>query len=419
MLGLLLVYGLGGKMGRTADYTIAGFLYQFNKTLQVLLESEDDDQIVIEGINEDIEVYDSEGGIKAIQCKYHESKETFNLSDIYKPIIQMMEHFFDNGNVYKNIEYRLFAHFPSKKVGEEVDLETAQIEEMLESENVKLKTKIDKLKGAIDIELFKQHCTIEFGHSLNDIQDIIKNKLTDLKLGQGDVEALLYPNAIQIISIISTKHEASEREIQRKDFLRQLISIEKVAITKWTMALKNKKQILDLKKKQLKKNLQENSRLRYFIISQNTLDNFSEEIVNFIKGFIDQYHFKYLHDKTPVFCLECDVTLFDEIITRLYSKQIKVNNGFIAPTIFNENRFYDEPMIRLSKGSKIEQREFDIRLLRIDKVSVLNSQKCDDLFVVKQEVVKEIDKEDIEIEYIGLKGINEIKYIMGMRETYE
>lgn len=188
-------------MGRTADYTIAGFLYQFNKTLQVLLESEDDAKIVIEGINEDIEVHGARG-VKAIQCKYHESKETFNLSDIYKPIIQMMEHFFDNGNVYKNIEYRLFAHFPSKEVGEEVVLETAQIEEMLESQNVKLKTKIDKLKGAIDIELFKQHCTIEFGHSLNDIQDMIKNKLTDLKLGQGDVEALLYPNAIQIISII-------------------------------------------------------------------------------------------------------------------------------------------------------------------------------------------------------------------------
>ena len=35
------------KMGRIADYTIAEFLYQFNKTLHVILESKDDDKIVI------------------------------------------------------------------------------------------------------------------------------------------------------------------------------------------------------------------------------------------------------------------------------------------------------------------------------------------------------------------------------------
>ena len=55
-------------MGRSADYTIQGFLYQFNQTLSELLKAADDDVITIEGIVEDIEVA-SFAGTKAIQCK--------------------------------------------------------------------------------------------------------------------------------------------------------------------------------------------------------------------------------------------------------------------------------------------------------------------------------------------------------------
>lgn len=43
-------------MSRAADYTIQGFLYQFNKTALVILGAQDDDAITLEGIVEDIEV---------------------------------------------------------------------------------------------------------------------------------------------------------------------------------------------------------------------------------------------------------------------------------------------------------------------------------------------------------------------------
>ncbi|MOA38462.1 hypothetical protein D3C78_1601500 [compost metagenome] len=59
-------------MGRSADYTIQGFLYQFNQTLAELLKAADDAEITIEGIVEDIEVA-TFSGTKAIQCKYHET----------------------------------------------------------------------------------------------------------------------------------------------------------------------------------------------------------------------------------------------------------------------------------------------------------------------------------------------------------
>ncbi|EPZ53342.1 hypothetical protein H477_5105 [[Clostridium] sordellii ATCC 9714] len=64
-------------MGRTADYTIKGFLYQFNLTLLKILESEDNDEITVEGIIEDIDV-NSNGLINAIQLNTMKLKENIH-----------------------------------------------------------------------------------------------------------------------------------------------------------------------------------------------------------------------------------------------------------------------------------------------------------------------------------------------------
>ncbi|MEC0664824.1 hypothetical protein P8864_02450 [Priestia flexa] len=68
-------------MSRAADHTIKGFLYQFNKTLNAILISNEKDNVQIEGIIEDIDIRSSIF-TSAIQCKYHESNSQFNLSDI-------------------------------------------------------------------------------------------------------------------------------------------------------------------------------------------------------------------------------------------------------------------------------------------------------------------------------------------------
>ena len=48
-------------MSRAADYTIKGFLYQFNKTLLDILNSPDGSNITVEGIVEDVEIETSSG----------------------------------------------------------------------------------------------------------------------------------------------------------------------------------------------------------------------------------------------------------------------------------------------------------------------------------------------------------------------
>jgi len=87
-------------MSRSADYTIQGFLYQFNKTALEILKSHGDDIITIEGIVEDIEI-ESSVSTTAIQCKYHEASKSFKPSMLYKPLLQMLKHFgeYPNANV--------------------------------------------------------------------------------------------------------------------------------------------------------------------------------------------------------------------------------------------------------------------------------------------------------------------------------
>lgn len=42
---------------RQADSTIKGYLYQFNKSIDVILDSNDDAPVVLEGVIEDIDVH--------------------------------------------------------------------------------------------------------------------------------------------------------------------------------------------------------------------------------------------------------------------------------------------------------------------------------------------------------------------------
>ena len=118
---------------KVADYTIKGFVYQFNKTLEQLLIEPEGSEITVEGIIEDIDIV-TPGITKAIQCKYHETKGNYNLSDIAKPILQILVHY--SKNIDKNIQYILYAHFPNESLGEKTVSKT-DIETIMNTSNKK------------------------------------------------------------------------------------------------------------------------------------------------------------------------------------------------------------------------------------------------------------------------------------------
>lgn len=100
-------------MSRTAEHSIRGYFYQFLRYLSEILAADSGTLISIEGVVEDVDVV-SPDLTTAIQCKLHEQADRFTLGKIYKPVLQMLEHFGETGSIGPKIEYRLFCHFRDK-----------------------------------------------------------------------------------------------------------------------------------------------------------------------------------------------------------------------------------------------------------------------------------------------------------------
>lgn len=380
-----------------------------------ILNDEEDSIISVEGIIEDIEIT-TPIVTKAIQCKYHEEQHRFTLSNVYKPILQMMEYYFDN--LGENIEFILYAHFPRESDGSEFEVTEGHITEILQTRDKNYEKIVEKLKDQIDIPGFLKHFKLEFGASLSVLIENATQALARNGLDTDDIDTLFYPNAIQKIAELSILHDADQRVIKKSSLLYELQQIRKTAITRWTRYLLTLNKILTIRKKQLKANLDKNSRTRYFVLSESSITNFNGEIVNFIADFINKYHFKEVHDKTPLFCLDCTQEVFKDIRVRLHKKSIKYNDGLVTDDFFDRNKFLTNP-IRAKIGKSL-YKEYDIRILHFNEsaTSLLNENKCDDFFLFTN-TIPELDFQDINVEHIDLNEINQIKFVMGMVDTYE
>ena len=403
-------------MSRAANYTIKGFIYQFNKTLQELINAQADASIIIEGIIEDIEVH-TKSSTKAIQCKYHESVDIFTGSKLYDPILQMLLHFSKNPS--QDIDYKIYAHFPNPPTLTPQECATL-IDNALISENKDLASFIKGIaSNRPNKDDFLKKFSIVFSESLDKLSDSV---IKDLKnhFDSGDVETFIYPNAINLIAKLSTNRKISDRSIKKSDFLQQLHQIRKITINKWTLALKTKDEILKSKKAQLKINFNKNARNRLILIDADAIDEFNDLIVIFIKAFIEKYNCKPTHVEPPIFAIVAEDSIVSDIESRLYHKGLKINNGFVGLNTVNPEHFFRPPLTKRTSGSSID-REFHVRLLYAKtRLSTINHKKCDDLFIIGDDnLLSDIDTTDINIESIAAQTFQELNFLFGLNESYE
>jgi uncharacterized protein (DUF2164 family) len=439
-------------MNREADYTIKGFIYQFNKTLEQVLSEPNGTEITVEGIIEDIDVV-SAGLTKAIQCKYHETKEKYKLSDISKPILQMLVNYASNKE--KDIQYILYAHF-SDETEEEKTISKNDIETILKSKDKsylkyisilkppktqaikdlllkskksaeEIKTITAYYKTATDLELqidideflkpekFKFIIGKSFDSLIVDIKQLLETKSGFTKV---DIEELFYPNAIQKIANKSILHNPDDRKINNTNFISELEKNKKTAITRWTRELLTYSALLKKRRGQLKSNLQVNHRLRYFLFNESNIEDFENKIVKFISDYIGKYHYKIkLHSKTPVFCIKTENdNLIPQIESRLHQKGLTFQNGLKGNDFF-QGEFLREPTIINTKS----WREFQLRICNynIDSAKAINTKKSDDLFLIGKEDFEQIDKQDINIEVLEVSNLNELQYLLMLTDNFE
>lgn len=401
--------GRATPLSRTADYTVQGFLYQFNKTLLTVLASADDDVVTVEGIVEDIEVA-SPGSVTAIQCKYHEAASGYTLGKIYEPLLQMLVHFHlvDTGET----NYLLFAHYPGSTGA--ISIGKSELEAAL---GCSLTKYVDKLAG-VDLDSFLARFEGEFGPSFDELKIDVCKALEGCGFAHEDIEPLVYPNAIQMIHDLAIKHDVAARSITKAHLLETLRTIKKTAVSRWTLALKSQRQLMDARRKQLKPNLDVNARSRSFFIHASALDDFESDAVTFIRDYIDKYHFKPAHLRTPVFCIECTPAQMQDLQWRLFKNGVISNDGLVAGN-FDETRFVREPMTKGGECGAVE-REFHIRLLLWNPDDViLNRRKGHDLFILGEGDDSLVDDKDINVEVLAASSLKEIKYMIGLSNGYE
>ncbi len=398
-------------MSRTADYTIKGFIYQFILTLQKILLTDSNSDIVIEGPIEDIDVTTS-NGIEAIQCKYHETKDKFTLSSIYKPVLQMMNHY--NKNPNKKIKYLLYAHFQNEIVGNKRILTNTEIEQILSSKDKELNNLISDLSGFSDITGFISMFELEFGASYVDLEHIVIDTLSGEGFSIQDTEDIFYPNSIHRIAQISTNHDPDKRKVKKCEFISDLKEIKKTAITRWTRELYSYEKLLKIRREQMRENLNKNSRIRAVILEADFINDFDNKIVQLIEDFINKYNFKIKLHYCPVLCLICDEDKLNSFWKKLNSKNISVERGHIAGQ-FDIKHFLREPMkiVRESKS------EFRLRLcLYSEFEQIILQTTFDDILLItekKLDFLKAIP--DCNIEIIESKEINEIKYLLNLSRS--
>ena len=401
-------------VSRTADYTIQGFLYQLNKTLVEILNAQEGATVSIEGAVEDIEVA-TETTTTGIQCKYHEAVATFTPSTIYKPLLQMLGHF--SAHPTDTFEYVLFAHFPgaidNPPVVGKLDCKAA-----LASKGKALKKLIKEVPSTVDIDGFVGRFRMEFGPSYEDLVAQVTQDLQDNGIPSDEVETLAYPNAIHLVAGIAIQHDSNQRQVTRKEFLDRLSRIRITAISRWTMALQTRKKLLAARRKQLKVQLDKNTRLRYFVIDPKSFGDFESEIVLFVSDYINKYHFKTALISTPVLCICASRKDVQNIQHRLYSKGIVATDGYVGAQ-FEESRFFRPPFSTKRVGGTV-QREFALRITSWgDHGTVLNSRKCDDLFILGELDFPSLETVDVNVERLAGTTIKEIGYLVGVRNVYE
>lgn len=406
-------------MKRTADSTIKGFLYQFNKTILSIVHSSDEEQITVEGLIEDIDIQNEKGGLLAIQCKYHESVEKFSDSLIFKPILQMAETFSKAPS--SDVTFRIFIHVPGEVAGLR-NLTTATLNAALNTSNVDLKKIADRITSpivnpAFDKATFLSKVQLDFGPSIDELEVQTKDALSELKIGAADTDCVLYPNALSHISKLSSLKEDSKRKITKKEFLQKLKGANSTAISKWVLALKNKKQILSTIRNQLSMSLGQNSRERFIYFSRDSIDDFDDGIVNFISEFLLKYHNKAAHIKTPLIAIDCNQDEIGQLEHRLFKKDIKVNTGIVGPN-FEVTELYRDPVVCRSRTHL--EREFSLRLLHTNpEIQSITFKKCDDIFFVSDTIPNGVELTDVHVHQVGVTNFKELAYVFSLRGNYE
>lgn len=394
---------------RQADATLRGFHYQFLKTISEILQLDDGETVTVEGIVEDIDVIDPENHQTAIQCKYLESSSKFQLSILYKPLLQMLYHY--SQNIDADITYCLFIYI-SDAAPIPIVIEQ-DVRKILASENQNLQTLINKIPNDIDINNFLRRFKIEQGCSLKELERDVKDKILQLGISQEGLEELFYPNAITYIGELSRKPTPAQRKVTKGTFESYLKNKQNVLYSRWSVLTKTKTQMLSIMRKQCAASLNNNARARYFIFGRLN-SAIVRDIIDIVILIVGKYAYKpQLHNKAPIFFVDFDEAEYNQFVRDIHDQNCQCEVG---------GMFSDKQATKCSEYIKAtNSRTFFFKVAKWgnETEAFIEQHPCNDLFIISSDFEPKTEIRNSQIYKLNMDTSYEVKYVLGVRDTYE
>jgi len=264
---------------RNATDTIKGYFYQFDYSIEKLLNLKNDgDRITVEGI-EDIDI-ETSNEATAIQCKYY-SKTEYNHSAISKPIRLMLQHFKElKDSSEPQIKYHLYGHYKSGQDKLSLPINVSFLKDKFltytsnkkkEEEHINLGLSDTDLQEFLDL----LSVNIEAKSYEDQFNNILSLLMSNFSCDKFEAEYYYYNNALNEIRRIAIENNISDRKISKRDFINR-IDNKQLLFNKWFVELKGKKQFHRELKDKYFRTLNKSPFERFFIIDLPTSYSLNE-----------------------------------------------------------------------------------------------------------------------------------------------
>lgn len=311
---------------RSAHHTIAGYHYQFDKSILEIVRATAVQSVTLEGV-EDVDV---EG--ECIQCKYHSSQD-YHRHTLKAPISRFIEHYLQSGG---GKHYTLYAHFATNS--------PSSIDES------ELKAILGKAKGELgltDAQLSHFHTQCFRFQPASDIDkqhaEVVGALAAALSSSREDCEEYYYGNALHEVMRLSRQSTISDRTTTRSAFLK-VVDKKRIVFSRWVAEIHGQKDYANHVKAEFgRTGALRSARRRFVLLRSDILARSSApDTVAFCRELADRHYAlgKVLSNTFPfTVILDSDKAVVQEVQRGLVSENIPLNTGYetlgFVPTLFD------------------------------------------------------------------------------------
>lgn len=344
---------------RSAHHTIAGYHYQFDKSILDILRSHPNSPVELEAV-EDVDV---EG--ECIQVKYHATQK-YTRSKIKKPLVAFLEHYRKTGGAKR---YRLYAHFDD--TSSFVDIDLSGLKAILGHDRTKLRLSDAKLKAFLT-----DHFECELADDLDTQQAAVLTELQRiLSASSSDCMQYYYNNALCEVFRLARQPTLKGRTTTRTAFVK-VIDQKSQVFARWLAELRGQRDYAKVVREGLKAtDALRSAKSRFVFLADSLLEQASTgDIAAHCRTLADRFYElgKALHDAKPItVIIERPRDDILSVQRELLRKGICLNTGYEAiefqPDLFNEPPIINRNASRGGKaGDKVAKASYRIGVIGAD-----------------------------------------------------